>query len=66
MKCKTPNEVLLADALIALMTAQPLTSRCSDFHHVKKDRHEHNEDCPCLKRWEGAQVRAFRVLSQKS
>jgi len=44
----------LSDAcnvIISLLKHLP-TGHCSDFHHPKKDRHNYNEPCPILLRYQ--------------
>ena len=52
MKCKTPNEVLLADAIAAILRDLP-GYECQDFHHAKKDQH-HGTECPVHNRFDAA------------
>ena len=44
-----------------LIKFAPTNLCCEDFHHSKKDRHEWDEACPCVLRYEKA-VDAARTL----
>lgn len=50
MKCKTTNEVLLVDAIAAILRDLP-AYECQDFHHAKKDQHKGCE-CPVMDRFD--------------
>lgn len=65
MICKTPTEVLLADALETLLRSRPLNLGCSDFDHAKKDQHADDTDCPCLLRWERNVEIACSILKRE-
>ena len=52
MQCKTPNEVLLADAIAAILRDLP-SYECQDFNHIKKDQHE-DSNCPIVNRFDAA------------
>ena len=52
MICKTPNEVILVDAIAAILRDLP-AYECQDFHHAKKDRHD-GFDCPVNNRFDAA------------
>jgi hypothetical protein len=48
-KSQTEPEKLL----LKLFKALPVQSiTCGFFHHAKKDRHDYDEDCPCVARFE--------------
>lgn len=61
MKCKTPNEVLLVDAINAILHDLPYLY-CVDFHHAKKDRHE-NGMCPIEARFNDAVEYARKLVA---
>jgi hypothetical protein len=61
--CKTPTEVLLHDALIALLKACPRNLECNDFSHARRDYHEADEPCKPRHRYEAALEEAESTLN---
>lgn len=55
--------VQLEQALQSLRGRAP-TVECDDFHHGPKDLHEHDEECPPLRRYEDACLQAVAALAK--
>ena len=54
----------LLSALIKLHKAAPKLLNCEVFHHRKKDRHAHGEDCPCEDRYDEAIYNAESLIKE--
>lgn len=62
MKCKTPNEIILADTLTAILFDLPYLE-CKNFNHSRQsDRHSDDEACPIKTRFDAVVKQASEIL----
>jgi hypothetical protein len=60
----TESEKALFAALKALHYSCPSDLPCYAFHHSKKDRHTHSEDCPPREEYLTAQSTAWELIKK--